>query len=152
MTHFFFCLPECLCWIVTRISAKQLLGSVVQTRSPDRDIDRAARSILRLGRHDCRPTDSTPRSPSSGIPCGSSDCRESSRASDWLPCRPMFVDAARRHAVMYRLDHHPDANWPQRVMDCVGDLRCHFFLALEPLRERFDDAAQLRDPCDFVRR
>jgi hypothetical protein len=65
---------------------------------------------------------------------------------------PMFVDAARRHAVMYRLDHHPDANWPQRVMDCVGDLRCHFFLALEPLRERFDDAAQLLDPYDFVRR
>src|SRR5579859_3699763 len=54
-----------------------------------------------------------------------------------------LVHAARRHALMRRLDDDGNASRLQNVLDGVGDLRVHFLLHLEPARIRLDDARKL---------
>ena len=55
------------------------------------------------------------------------------------------MHAARRHAVMRRLDDDADALRLEDVIDGVGDLRRHLFLDLQTLGIDVDDARQLAD-------
>jgi hypothetical protein len=62
--------------------------------------------------------------------------------------RAWLVDAASHHAVMFRPNHHGDAQRFQDLVDSSGDLRGKALLNLEPLRISFDDACKFRDPND----
>src|SRR6185312_14139747 len=59
-----------------------------------------------------------------------------------------LVDAARRHALMRRLDDDGDALGLQHLAQGVGDLRRHLLLDLQALRIDLDEPRQLRDADD----
>ena len=58
---------------------------------------------------------------------------------------PGFMDAARRHALMRRLDHHGDALGLQNMLDAIGDLRAHLLLHLQAARIGIHHAGELGD-------
>src|SRR5712671_4393189 len=64
-------------------------------------------------------------------------------AGDQIGAR--LVDAARRHAVMRRLDDHGDALGFEDIVDRIGDLRRQLFLDLQPLGIDVDHAGELAD-------
>src|SRR6185437_9132647 len=59
-----------------------------------------------------------------------------------------LVDAARRDALVRRLDDDGDAARLKHFLERVGDLRRHLFLDLQAMREHFDEARELRDADD----
>src|SRR6185295_2086375 len=66
--------------------------------------------------------------------------------------RIVLVYAARRHAMMRRLDDHTDAVRLEDVVDGIGYLRRHLLLDLQSLRIGFNDTRKLGDADDPARR
>ncbi|KGD49388.1 hypothetical protein DP43_3672 [Burkholderia pseudomallei] len=60
------------------------------------------------------------------------------------------MDAARRDALVRRFENHADALRLQHVEQRIGDLHRHLFLDLQALRERIDEARELRDAHDAM--
>ena len=54
-----------------------------------------------------------------------------------------FVNAARRHTMMFAFNDDCDAFGAQNLMDAFGDLRGHFFLYLQSLRVNLNDPGKL---------
>jgi len=52
---------------------------------------------------------------------------------------------ARRHAFVYRLNHHGDATRPEHLIDCLRDLRRHSLLNLQPFGENLDQTREFRN-------